>query len=842
MRSRVPHCLLGLALLFLGAGAPLAQTADLAVSKHLTPDAPVIIGDQAVFTITVSNLGPDAATGVVVKDELPAGLSFASAEATQGAFDGIDWTVGALAVGQSETLTLTTILTTPAPQVNCAVIKDPQQNDPNNANDADCAEVKPKYTGVDLVLEKTSDSATAQQNELVTWTIRVTNLGPEDATNILIRDELPQGIDFVSASPALGAFAGSAWTIPVLSAGQATTLDLVTRVKTEDPRMNCAAVEHVHPGDRDPSNDEACACVNCEPSGGDDSGIESDGSLVTLLANRLFERRRAAADRFERGVERERSAFTAEAGGAALSAFHRSATPLAAVIPTTGPAGTSAIDTTPADLLGVTNATAVAAADYVRQDGHRLAALFGAATSGGVLYDHAKATCDRLAGATLRGVQHLTVAGHPFVMQRLTRADGTLDYSVSFVAYRVGPGFVVDSRFAPGEYAAPAGSAEVLNLQVWSVRPDYTRELVEAALGNLAAEGTLSFLNTEANAPALPGVYVRSGQYRNGAFTMEIANPAGVTTLDVTGARSLVESGAPQAVSFSMPLSGEPVETITLATGPTFDAVLTLASEASGEDQVYFADAPWSYAFDEAGAFVNTFATWPQPALFPEDVLGLERPARFVGSVATWASLFRYLSPQGLPRDVSHADYVEFTAAGQGTFRLVLEKASVEGWDQFATTFTAGATETIRVPFDALARADGSTGFTGEDVVLVGFYPVAGDEATPFDLYVSDLHFGGEGLVSNEDESTALAFALEAPFPNPALGASRIGFTLPEAAEVNLEVFDVLGRRVAVLAEGTRPGGRHEATVEAGSLAAGAYLVRLRAGDHVSTTRLTVVR
>jgi hypothetical protein len=59
---------------------------------------------------------------------------------------------------------------------------------------------------------------------------------------------------------------------------------------------------------------------------------------------------------------------------------------------------------------------------------------------------------------------------------------------------------------------------------------------------------------------------------------------------------------------------------------------------------------------------------------------------------------------------------------------------------------------------------------------------------------------------------------------------------------VRLTVYDMLGREVAVLVDGHRAIGRHEATVEAGRLSPGTYLVRLQAGDTERTQRLTIVR
>ena len=63
------------------------------VSKSVS-DATPNVGDTVTFTVTLSNQGPNTATGVIVQDLLPAGLTFVSATASQGTYNG---TTGALA-------------------------------------------------------------------------------------------------------------------------------------------------------------------------------------------------------------------------------------------------------------------------------------------------------------------------------------------------------------------------------------------------------------------------------------------------------------------------------------------------------------------------------------------------------------------------------------------------------------------------------------------------------------------------------------------------------------------------------------------------------------------------
>jgi hypothetical protein len=89
--------------------------------------------------------------------------------------------------------------------------------------------------------------------------------------------------------------------------------------------------------------------------------------------------------------------------------------------------------------------------------------------------------------------------------------------------------------------------------------------------------------------------------------------------------------------------------------------------------------------------------------------------------------------------------------------------------------------------------------------------------------------------------------ALLPSYPNPARvgsgAAVSVPFRLAEASKVRVVVYDVLGREVAVLADGVMEPGSYEVSwPEASSLPSGSYVVRMTAGAHVQTQRLTLVR
>jgi len=104
-----------------------------------------------------------------------------------------------------------------------------------------------------------------------------------------------------------------------------------------------------------------------------------------------------------------------------------------------------------------------------------------------------------------------------------------------------------------------------------------------------------------------------------------------------------------------------------------------------------------------------------------------------------------------------------------------------------------------------------------------------------------------DGTTTLSDEVTAQLGApskarLHAPFPNPTTQQTTVRYEVPTTTDVDIAVYDVLGRRVETVVGGQVPAGREQRAVQTGQLAPGVYFVRMRVGDTVQTERLTVVR
>ena len=97
-------------------------------------------------------------------------------------------------------------------------------------------------------------------------------------------------------------------------------------------------------------------------------------------------------------------------------------------------------------------------------------------------------------------------------------------------------------------------------------------------------------------------------------------------------------------------------------------------------------------------------------------------------------------------------------------------------------------------------------------------------------------------LTSPYAEDIPASFTLKQNYPNPASQRTTIRFSVPEPSTVSLEVYDLLGRRVATLKrDDDVKAGWHSVRVNASRLASGTYFYRLRADDELETKKLVVV-
>jgi uncharacterized repeat protein (TIGR01451 family)/fimbrial isopeptide formation D2 family protein len=259
------------------------QYADLAVDKVVS-DARPNVGDTITYTVTLSNLGADTATGVTILDQLPAGLQFVAATASEGTYDsgtGI-WTVGTVDTLFARTLSIQAIVLPPVsgvpqPQTNTASVNSSDQYDPDPSNNTDSVTETPQYA--DLAVEKVVDDPHPNVGGQVTFTVTVRNLGVDAATGVTVLDALPTGLTFISASPSAGTSydpTSGVWTVNTLPVGGVETLTIAAAVAGPGSFTNVADVTKSDQFDPDPDNDTDRSTITTR---------EADLAVVKTVSN-----------------------------------------------------------------------------------------------------------------------------------------------------------------------------------------------------------------------------------------------------------------------------------------------------------------------------------------------------------------------------------------------------------------------------------------------------------------------------------------------------------------------------------------------------------------------------
>jgi len=219
---------------------------DLAVTQKVAPN-PGAIGTNVSYTITVTNLGPVVATGVKLTDTLPAGVNFISLSSSSGSCTNDQGTItcgwDALTNGAGALVTLVGRPVLGGMFTNIAVVSG-QQLDVNSSNNV-ASTVLSVTTVTDLAIAVSSTPQNVLLQQPLTYTVLVTNLGPNAATGVLISDVLPAGITFISATPSRGSCSNAAGAVTcalggllngasasITIVGQPSVLGLVTNVVT----------------------------------------------------------------------------------------------------------------------------------------------------------------------------------------------------------------------------------------------------------------------------------------------------------------------------------------------------------------------------------------------------------------------------------------------------------------------------------------------------------------------------------------------------------------------------------------------------------------------------------
>ncbi|BAO45571.1 GEVED domain-containing protein [Thiolapillus brandeum] len=266
------------------------------------------LGDVVTFTLTLTNQGPNDATGVDVQDVIPDGYTNITNISGGGILTGgntINWLGISLNNGAVLSLSFDATLTGTGNYTNIAQVMDADQDDPDSTpgnDDGDQSEDDEDNAtpGVDPVIDLSlvksvslntdaDGSGSVTAGDTVTFTLALANAGPANATGVGVRDVVPSGFSGISAISNGGVLSGANidWTGLSVAAGGSLNLTFNAVVGASGSYTNVAQVTAANEFDIDstPNNDDGDQSEDDESSVVLNVGATIDLQLQKSISN-----------------------------------------------------------------------------------------------------------------------------------------------------------------------------------------------------------------------------------------------------------------------------------------------------------------------------------------------------------------------------------------------------------------------------------------------------------------------------------------------------------------------------------------------------------------------------
>jgi uncharacterized repeat protein (TIGR01451 family)/gliding motility-associated-like protein len=223
--------------------------ANLAITKAVS-QSNVVAGAPVTYSLTISNSGLSDALTVLVRDLLPVGTSFISADNGGALNNGaVIWTIPVVKAGEQVTVNVTVAtdpnLITGDQIFNIGQTSSPTDPDGTKESNTVVVTIDNAAEVTEIEVIKTVSEAKASPGDVLTYTITVTNIGTAIARNIQVTDQLPEGLMPLNVSNN-GVIEGQtvSWVVPEIAPGEQVALTLEVMVtQLEGSVVNTVVVE-----------------------------------------------------------------------------------------------------------------------------------------------------------------------------------------------------------------------------------------------------------------------------------------------------------------------------------------------------------------------------------------------------------------------------------------------------------------------------------------------------------------------------------------------------------------------------------------------------------------------
>ncbi|MFC5682491.1 T9SS type A sorting domain-containing protein [Flavobacterium sp. MAHUQ-51] len=519
-------------------------------------------------------------------------------------------------------------------------------------------------------------------------------------------------------------------------------------------------------------------------SSGNDGGLESNGDLASLIAQRNFNRIKNNNYANKKALQKKYSAKSSTAKLTNATVDFSSLLPSSALLGTE-----TAYVSSPTDLIGITNAQQVYAVDYYQGE-KRVAAVLATKTATSI-YGHSKAICDRLNDSSLEDIVTINLNGYAVILVKIKRANGFVEYALNFSIQQLETENVLHSYWNIDQY--PTG--DYINFQVWGASTSQVSFIANAIITKFKALGPLSKRVVENR---IPTVFVKKGYYKNGQLHLTIINKARAFHLDFQGNKKATELTASNYIAQNISLSAAYEQEIQLDLGGIFDIGFAIKGDTSKQlDALYLADGPWGIDYVQTETAIASFDIEKKSEIsIIESDYAVERNAKVSGKVFGTMNLFRNILPGELVFDAQSYAALGFQIQNSVKVEVILVTENTSDWNnrlRFQLPVNSANTSVV-IPFGKFTNPKGES-YKNEKIKGIVF-SVQGDYKTfqDFEVAISQLSFKKTAVLEMPTSNQIVTTKLY-NYPNPCSNETTL--VLPEAVQkATVAIVDVLGKTI----------------------------------------------
>lgn len=524
-----------------------------------------------------------------------------------------------------------------------------------------------------------------------------------------------------------------------------------------------------------------CDVILPPTSGGNEGGLESNSRLSELINKRNYNRTkinykfdRSKAARVIKTKDYKRKKVT----GFELKDF----IPLGIINEDV------TIESTPLDLVAITNATAIYAVDYMKS-GTAIASIMALKTENGV-YEHTKYICDRLLGAQLISVSTIEINGQQFIKSLIKNADNTVEFVLSLSAKVVNSetNFEIESHWNLDKYET---DVTFYNFQIWSNSLDDLYLLGKEVVSLLNIEKPIS--TYKISTP--PTVFIRKGKYNNGALDLQVVNTNASENVKFDAGYRITETSDFKNSTSTIDLSKEYITNLQVPTGNLFDIGFRIGDGIATPDDLFMSDGPWGVDDSETSTSITSYKILPNDFTFEDNEFPIERNVQLSATTSTYFAAYRALTPRFKPVDLTDYNSFKLKAKGTGSLEITFVKKSISSFDkQYKSTIVLNnSLENYVISFKDFKSSNGDE-LILDDVVTIVFTMTSKDGSNVTkEMNLSDIRFSKEekpSVVIVEDQNNVVIA------PNPMTAQSSFHFNAKEEENLKFVVYDQLGKLV----------------------------------------------